>query len=280
MDYIVSFGLLVAMTTVVCVSPQATILTMVGVPLVIPLFYIRLEQRNLRSAKNAKVHRGVPYTALDEENDSTQDQLTCKEKQTLILDNIYVALACFVGYFAEFLSLNAVITTLAFPNSPFDPRSHFVYYACVFMIGECIGRSYLSLVTLLEAKCVFVIKQTWVISAILFGLFVFLTIASWNHFLPSVWIVLFIVFNLGLLAGSLYLNTFLVASKKQDQRGKAFSRAFLSVGPSAGVLAAGLVGLVLEPVLREHCLSIATMSDYCFTRSMGGWNETTSCLRL
>lgn len=268
-----------AMTTLICLPPETTVLIISWMPAVIFPFYITIERRRFKPQGDMINHKGIAYNVLNTEKFPVEGNLSCDEKRTLIWHNLHLMLACFVGYFSEFLTLNGVVTTLAFPDSFFDQRNHFVYYACVFMIGECIGRSYLSILFIFNSKCTPVIARTWILSAVLLGLFIFLTLASWYRFLHSVWIVLFLIFNVGLSAGSLYLNTFLVVTGGDDVKGKAFSRAFLSLGPSAGVLMAGLVGLVLEPTLREHCLQSAKFRDFCFTRSMGGWNKSTSCLR-
>ncbi|XP_022809947.1 protein BTN1-like [Stylophora pistillata] len=193
-------------------------------------------------------HKGIAYNVLNTEKSSVEDNLSRDEKRTLIWHNLHPMLACFVGYFSEFLTLTG-------------------------------GRSYISILFILNSKCPPVIARTWILSALLLGLFIFSTLASWYYFLHSVWIVLFLIFNVGLLAGSLYPNTFLMVTSGDGVKGKAFSRGFLSFGPSAGVLMAGLVGLVLEPTLREHCLQSAEFRDFCFTRSMGGWNKSTLCLR-
>ena len=267
------------MTTLICLPPETTVLIISWMPAVIFPFYITIERRRFEPQGDMINHKGIAYNVLNTEKFPVEDNLSCDEKRTLIWHNLHLMLACFVGYFSEFLTLNGVVTTLAFPDSFFDQRNHFIYYACVFMIGECIGRSYISILFILNSKCTPVIARTWILSAVLLGLFIFLTLASWYRFLHSVWIVLFLIFNVGLSAGSLYLNTFLVVTGGDDVKGKAFSRAFLSLGPSAGVLMAGLVGLVLEPTLREHCLQSAKFRDFCFTRSMGGWNKSTSCLR-
>ena len=272
------------MTTLICVPPRTTILIISWVPLVMIACYAVMEKRDYQPEQEVTTHKNVAYSFLLPESvpgPGEGNPSLFKDKRALITQNLHLVLAFFVGYFAEFLILNGVVTTLAFPNSPFDPRNHYVYYACVFMIGECIGRSYITFLAFFNSKYRPIISRTWILSSILFSLFLFLTLSSWYRFIHSVWIVIGFCFLVGVLAGSLYLNTFLVAaaSGSDDANGKAFSRAFLSVGPSAGILFAGAVGLLLEPALRKHCLDSAQFSEFCFTRSMRGWNETTSCLR-
>ena len=267
------------MTTIICVQPETTILAISWMPVMIFVFYAIIEKREFKTSQEITTHMDVTYTSLEQDPAPDEDNSPGSEKRTLICENLQLILASFVGYFFEFLTLNGIVTTLAFADSPFDPRDHFVYYACVFMIGECIGRSYITLLLHLGSKCAPVITKTWILSIIVLSLFIFLTLASWYRFLHSVWVVLPLICIVGILAGSLYVNTYLIAPGHGDVQGKGFSRAFLSVGPSAGVLLAGLVGLVLEPTLREHCLHSAEFSEFCFTRSMSGWNKTTSCLR-
>lgn len=273
------------MTTVICLPPETTMLIICWTPLIMLAFYAVMEKRRYTSEKKAaSSHQHVAYSPLLEENVTPEKRTTPSswtQKRQLIVQNAHLALSFFIGYFSEFLTLNGVVTTLAFPDSPFDPRSHFVYYACVFMIGECIGRSYITILGFVHKTLTFVITRTWILSAILFALLIFLILSSWYRFIHTVWIVLLLCFLVGLLAGSLYVNTYLVASVQEtdDANSKAFSRAFLSVGPSAGVLLAGFVGLVLESALRSHCIETTQFSEFCFTRSLHGWNRTTSCLR-
>ncbi|XP_068729465.1 uncharacterized protein [Montipora capricornis] len=272
-----------AMTTMICVPPETTMLIISWTPLVMLACYAVMEKRHYASEKKATcTHENVAYFSLLEENvPEKANPSSWTQKRALIMNNLHLALSFFLGYFSEFLTINGVVTTLAFSDSPFDPRSHFVYYACVFMIGECIGRSYITFLGFIHRTFTPVVTRTWIFSAILFALLIFLTLSSVYRFIHTVWIVLLLCFLVGLLAGSLYVNTYLVASVRDtdDANGKAFSRAFLSVGPSAGVLVAGVVGLALEPALRNHCLETTQYSEFCFTRSMNGWNKTTSCLR-
>lgn len=52
---------------------------------------------------------------------------------------------------------------------------------------------------------------------------------------------------------------------------------YLTVAITAGVLAAALLGLYIEPILREHCTMILNNSGVCFTRSSSSDRLTSSC---
>ena len=52
---------------------------------------------------------------------------------------------------------------------------------------------------------------------------------------------------------------------------------YLIVAIIAGELAAALLGLYIEPVLREHCTMILKNAGLCFTRSSSSDRLTSSC---
>ena len=270
------------MTTLACISPRTTLLAAVGMPFLLLLAYAYMDKHTHASSPGHEKSRAdISYSPLnsDEATPSDNLDLSWSEKVSLLKENAPLLLSFFIGYFAEFLSLNGVVTTLAFRNAPFDPRNHYIFYAIVFMLGECVGRSYLCVVSVCKPNAnVGVIKQTWVFTVLLTVILVFLCFASWFRFVTSVWLVLFLMFLVGLLAGALYVNTYLVAGANMDSLRKEFSRSALPVSPAAGMAAAGFIGLVTEPSLRNHCVATTHLAEYCFTRSMQGWNATTSCI--
>jgi hypothetical protein len=175
--------------------------------------------------------------------------------------------------------MQAIVTTLAFGNSPFDPRNHFQYYTLSFWIGELIGRSYGLVILWFKPTCTVVTEKTWILTTIIAANMIFLVFASWYRFLPSFGFVMVIVTITGASEGALYLNTFVVAGINDRARYKEFSRAFLTVALQGGIVAAGLTGLLVEPQLQQHCRSILTRDELCFTRlSRGQWNATSSCI--
>ena len=71
-----------------------------------------------------------------------------------------------------------------------------------------------------------------------------------------------------------------MAGAGETNRAKTeLSRAFVYSGCTTGVLSAALLGMRTEPLLREHCLQVATRDVYCLTRNVNGLNSTFSCLK-
>lgn len=226
-------------------------------------------------------HKDVQYSSLDRNTDDevVEKSLTMKEKLSIARSNFTFSLVLALGLFSEYLTLQSVVTTLAFPGAPFGPRNHYVIYTLTLMIGELMARSYGLFCDSIKPGIKPYTRHTWIFTVILTAILVFLGFAAWYRFLHNVWIVLVLMFLCGLSIGALVANTFAVVGEDETVRTKTeFSRAFVQCGIGLGVSAAAFLGLRTEILLKEHCLQVSSMPDYCLTRSLDGWNATLSCL--
>ncbi|XP_068739936.1 uncharacterized protein [Montipora capricornis] len=257
------------LTTWSCVSPNNAMMIMAGSPLLYLLFYAIMDKR----------HSSKTRIELDlKERTHSDATLSWKEKISAAGKILPLVFALFVCYVSEYVIIQAVITTMAFPNAPFPPRVHYRYYIFIFLSGEFIARSYLAVIASLKPSLVnvFAIRRIWILSLILFGQLVFFTLAAWYRFLHNVWIVFVLIFAAGLEAGAAFTNAFVVVSET-DARIKEFAMGFATIGMGGGTFIAGVVGLLMEPAIRDHCLLVSDVGDYCFTRPFSGWNQTIGC---
>lgn len=251
----------------VCVSPKTTVLISSALPLAYLLSYVIMEKKN------------YPQEFQNSSGDSSEHHLTCNEKMTLIFQNVCGISAFLVGVFVEYLVLGSIVTTLAFENSPFGPRDHYVYYVLMATMGELFGRSYISLFSAcVNTHFSLAVKKTWIFSAVLLILGALLGFAAWYRFLPNVGLVLLLVLAIGVFDGMLYVNTILSAAQDEDFRSKVFSRGFSMIGFAVGSLIAAFLGLLVEPALREHCIEVSSSDQFCFTRPMSALNSSASCV--
>lgn len=257
------------MTTLACVSPETTLLIFSALPLAYLLMYAVMDKTHYSQAVEESSETLVDYT---------EHHLNFSEKLALMKQNGRNVFTCALGFFVEYLSLTSTVTTLAFQDSPFDPRDHYVYYVLCFTSGEFIGRSYISLFASCKSRCSLVVKQTWILAALSVVMGILLGFATWYRFLPSVVLVFLLAFAIGVSAGMLYINTILFAAEEQDFQSKMFSRGFSLTGMGIGCVLATLLGFIVEPALRENCVKLNGSDEFCFTRSMNGWNSTSSCL--
>lgn len=264
------FVILTGLTTWSCISPNNAMLIMAGSPLLYLLCYAIMEKKHSKAVK---------VESTSEDNNGTESHtVTWKEKISAAGHILPLVVALFVAYVSEYVIIQSVITTMAFPNAPFPPRVHYRYYIFIFLSGEFIARSYLAVIASLKPSLVniFAIRRIWILSLILVVQLVFFTLAAWFRFLHDVWIVFILIFAAGLGAGAAFTNAFVVVSET-DAKFKEFSMGFATIGMGAGTFCAGVVGLLMEPLIRDHCLAVSDVGDYCFTRPLGGWNQTIGC---
>lgn len=188
-------------------------------------------------------------------------------------------ISIYIAFFSEYTIIQSVVTTLAFPNAPFKPRDHYQYYIFVLMGGEVLGRSYLVALSYIRAEWAEKAKfpYLWVLSIVEAMLLLFFVLAAWYRFLPSVWIVLLLVFACGAAIGATYVNAIAFFRDSFKDRYKEFAMGFFSVASAGGVFTSALLGLYVEPLLREHCTMFANNTDFCFTRSKSLDRFTSSC---
>ncbi|XP_001630158.2 protein BTN1 [Nematostella vectensis] len=277
-------GYFTVVTTVCCLNPKTALLLLLVLVPVYPLLAWMIN-RNARK----RVSEEVEYTRIGDSPPSSQDgdqendqeihpKLTWTEKFKAAKDSLHLAVPLTIGLFADYLIMQAVVTTLAFKNTRFDPRDHFQYYTFAFWFAELFGRSYGLAILSVKPSCSVVTKHTWILSSILSFNLIFLILASWYRFVPHIGIIMLFVIVTGATEGALYLNTFAVAGKDMQPRYREFSRAFLTFALTLGIVIAALMGLWVERVLQEHCAATVEDTGYCFTRSLHGWNATSSCL--
>ncbi|KXJ22641.1 protein BTN1 [Exaiptasia diaphana] len=257
------------LTTWFCITPNRAMLIMAGSPLLYVICYVIMDKKHINESIE-----GDPVG--DDEDSNSDAHLSWKEKFNTAYDILHLVVAIFVAYVCEYVTIQAVITTMAFPNAPFPPRVHYRYYIFIFLAGEFVARSYLALVSSLMPSLVpkLIVRRLWILSLILVVHFMFFLAAAWYRFIHDVWIVFTFIFTAGLAAGAAFANAFVIVSDSTAPSYKEFAMGFATIGMGAGTFLAGAIGLLLEPYLRVHCLGISDVPDYCFTRPFVGWNAT------
>ena len=275
---IVFFLLFQGMTTWLCISPSTVLLLLLTLPPLVLVFHCLMDKRESTRCVSKTTDRGnILYSALDSCEQDDHMSLTWHEILQVVWQDGPLFLSLYLGMFFEFITIQSIVTTLAFPSAPFDPRNHYQYYMLLFFAGEFVGRLYGLLVSFMNCKIPHATRNTWVFTSILIVVAMFLIFASWYRFLHNVYIVLALVFLSGLSIGSLFSSTYAMAGRASSARQIEFSRSFLTIAIGAGGITAGLVGLYVEPLLKEHCQQTIFAIEYCLTRPSGGWNAS-SCL--
>lgn len=258
------FLFFLGLTTWSCITPNRAMLIMAGSPLFYVIMYIIMDKKHVNVKKEL------------ENETSKHVKLTWKEKFNTVGRILPLVVSLFVAYVCEYVTIQAIITTMAFPNAPFPPRVHYRYYIFIFLAGEFVARSYLAVIASIRPSLVpkLIIRRIWILSIILVAHLAFFLAAAWYRFVHDVWVVFTFIFTAGLIAGAAFNNAFVIVSESTAPKYKEFAMGFATIGMGAGTFLAGAIGLLAEPYLREHCLLVSKVPDYCFTRPFGGWNAT------
>ena len=249
-------------------------------PILFFLLYALLNKEPLRKRMVPAIREGNPSEA--DSNQESKQRISFRDKLHVAKDIFPYILFLFITYFSEYLSNHAIITTLAFPNAPFNPRDHYPYYILSYHIGKFLGRSHLFLVSAVSPKLVLYvrIRRTWILALIGFLHAVFFFLASWFRFVPCVEIIIALCLTEGFTAGSMYLNSaHTVSDIIADPERREFALCLLTVGNACGKLTAGIIGLFQEPFLKKHCIEELKLGEYCLTRHShkAGWNKSLHC---
>lgn len=260
-----------AMTSWGCVSPQLTLAIISPATLLILFFYYLLDKDRIKPyalLDYKKIKSSDSETSKEDVYNKSPFDLSWREKFLAAWQIMPFMVALCTAYIAQYITVQAVFTTVAFENAPFAPRDHYVYYILLNGIGEFILRSYLSIVAWAKPALVprFIIKRTWIFSLVLMAIMAFSICASYYRLFKSVWLVLFLCFLIGSLSGFVFANTVCAVPLVVDPKYREFSMGLVTIGESAGVLIASFVGLVVEPALRNHCYGVANNPSLCYTR--------------
>ncbi|XP_031570404.1 protein BTN1-like [Actinia tenebrosa] len=262
------------LTSWACVSSETTLLTEVCAPVLLLTFYAFFLRK-----KQPKPTAGEAVTSplLPVAQDKTHPPLLCNDKLMAIRQTLRYVLPFYIGVLSQFVILQSVVTTMAFPNDLFHPRDLYQFYVFAFVLGNFISRSYRVILSLFRNGSTLLIRPTWILSMCLVAVLIFLSVCSWYRSPQSAWMVGGVLLGVGLLAGLLYTSTFTVVGEDEPPSVKEFCRAFTTVASVSGALTAGFLGLFLEHVFLHHCTSVEKHNQYCYTRIVGKFNTTVKC---
>jgi hypothetical protein len=207
--------------------------------------------------------------------------LGCNDKLNVAWKLVPFIVPLCLSFFAEYLAMTAVVTTISFPKSGILPRDHYQYYSLAYRIGKFVGRSYLFLFAcLVDVSAFLKCRHTWIFALInLLQLALFL-LESWYHFLPGIWLAILLCSTVGLVSGLIALHSPHAVVSVLSPEELEFGFGLLTVGNAVGGFIAGLVGLAVEPYLKEECvMHFSTQRQYCFTRQRNatGWTTNVHC---
>lgn len=182
---------------------------------------------------------------------------------------LHVLSLLFVSNFSVFLSLGAILTTLAFQHEKdLSTREDYQHYILSSIVGQFFGRSVMALLLAKKPDIRSTpIQAIGAIFSIFFTLLLFF--ASWYRFISSIWEVFIICVTQGMALGVASMTSYHRIAKETTSQHVVLLLITASLWETFGLLCAGLIGLHTEPSLFKHCLEIKYGAfRHCLTRVM------------
>ncbi|EDO47113.1 predicted protein [Nematostella vectensis] len=275
------------LTTWTCTSPQVASICSIPFCCLPLLSYWLLDKRPLQESDS---YSGVKYTKVDEkesQNNNLSSQVGDTRSRAVVA--LLYAICPLAGYLylsklSKSICLSALLTSVAFPNAPFLPRDHFQYYHLLFSCARLLGgagpivtsRSHPDL------QEFFKIRRMWILAVLdVVPIFLFL-LTSWYRFITDYRIIFVICFAHGIVSGMMAVFAVIATADHFGAREKkGIAMGLVEVSTPAANLVAGIVGAVIEPLLKEHCTEDLLLGAYCSTRfaSATQWAKNLHCTR-
>lgn len=253
-----SFGY--AAMTQAGLTPKATILIMIVIPIILVFSYIALPSLEYVKSRRYKDVEGSSDTSdteatvppnttstntLVHNNDSTLQDSTYKTKLNkgvdLLRPLIKYMIPLFLVYWAEYFINQGLFELLYFKNSTFAHKDQYRWYNVIYQLAVFISRTSIKFIQT-KRLYIFPILQilnvALALSQIYFG------------YLGSIWFVFLLIFWEGLLGGGCYVNAFNLVSIEIPKANREFSMGVVSIADGVGIAFAGFTSL---PVHNSIC---------------------------
>lgn len=233
------------------VNPRTALLIMLIVPVILSItFWILIEHptSNQLICSSTLCSSEMEPMLQDSVNLSAKEtpfiskHYTFRGKLALIKPLLKYMIPLGLVYFAEYFINQGLMELLYFPNAlKLNQAELYRWYQVDYQFGVLISRS--------SVNC-FQIHKLWILPILQFINLIFLLTEVRFAFIPSIWLVLFIILYEGLLGGSAYVNTFYKISYEVPSEDKEFSLSIASLADSIGIALAGAISL---PVHKSLC---------------------------
>ena len=278
------FLFFVGVTTWTCVSPRIAVALVAPSVFGLVIFYAIVDRSPLDQQSSPKtVYAGVRYSALHDQQEKRETHEFNKMQKFVVMWNIFLPMTyLFLQYFADHLSIQALVTPLAYPHKALYPIGHFTYYALAHNIGKFVGRVYLLLVSITCSSVTYHvrIKNTWILAAVGNALMFLSVFAAWFRFVEEVQVMVILCFVMGFIMESNYANSVVFVHEQTTAVSeREFALSIFTLGSSAGMYAGGLLALFLKPYLTQHCLFELELGKNCLPKSphIFGWMTNVHC---
>ncbi|XP_027469510.1 battenin isoform X1 [Zalophus californianus] len=227
-------------------SPQHTLLSMLGIPALLLASYFFLltspEPQDPGGEEEAETSARQPLIGSEaaELKPDSSSSLSLQERWTVFKGLLRYIVPLVLVYFAEYFINQGLFELLFFRNTSLSHAQQYRWYQMLYQAGVFVSRSSL--------RCCR-IRFTWVLALLQCFNLAFLLVDVWLSFLPSIYLIFLIILYEGLLGGAAYVNTFHNIALETSDEHREFAMAAACISDTLGISLSGLLALPLHDFL-------------------------------
>ncbi|KAB0394889.1 hypothetical protein E2I00_008124, partial [Balaenoptera physalus] len=219
-------------------SPQHTLLSMLGIPALLLASYFLLltspgpQDPGGEGEADTAARQPLINSEASESKPGSSSHLSLQERWTVFKGLLRYIVPLVLVYFAEYFINQGLFELLFFRNT----------YQMLYQAGVFASRSSL--------RCCR-IRHTWALALLQCLNLAFLLADVWLSFLPSIYLVFLIILYEGLLGGAAYVNTFHNIALETSSEHREFAMATACISDTLGISMSGLLALPLHDFLCQ-----------------------------
>lgn len=227
-------------------SPQHTLLSMLGIPILLLASYFFLltspEAQDPRGEDEAETAARQPLigTETPESNPGSSWDLSFQERWTVFKGLLRYITPLVLVYFAEYFINQGLFELLYFRNTSLSHSEQYRWYQMLYQAGVFVSRSSLQCCR---------IRFIWVLALLQCLNLAFLLADVCLSFLPSIYLVFTIILYEGFLGGAAYVNTFHNIALETSDKHREFAMEAACISDTLGISMSGVLALPLHDFL-------------------------------
>uniref|UniRef100_F1MX24 Battenin n=1 Tax=Bos taurus TaxID=9913 RepID=F1MX24_BOVIN len=229
-------------------SPQHTLLSMLGIPALLLASYFLLltspgpQDPGGEADSDTSARQPLINNEASESKPGSGSPLSLQERWTVFKGLLHYIVPLVLVYFAEYFINQGLFELLFFRNTFLTHAEQYRWYQMLYQAGVFASRSSL--------RCCR-IRHTWVLALLQCLNLAFLLVDVWLSYLPSIYLVFLIIMFEGLLGGAAYVNTFHNIALETSDEHREFAMATACISDTLGISLSGLLALPLHDFLCQ-----------------------------
>ncbi|XP_004461509.2 battenin isoform X1 [Dasypus novemcinctus] len=229
-------------------SPQHTLLSMLGIPALLLASYFLLltspapPQSGREEEAETAARQPLINNEVSESKPGYGTSLSLHERWTVFKSLLHYIVPLVLIYFAEYFINQGLFELLYFRNTSLSHAQQYRWYQMLYQAGVFASRSSLHCCR---------IRFTWALALLQCLNLGFLLADVWFSFLPSIYLIFLIILYEGLLGGAAYVNTFHNIALETSDKHREFAMEASCISDTLGISLSGVLALPLHDFLCQ-----------------------------